>query len=295
MGSSMRRYTNIYRVKTTFSTPLGMSEFLALVMPFIIHFILGDGHSVRTRILAIISAPVMVVAIAMTDSRLGLVGSMISLLSYSFAWALLRWMRNKGELIGPALLSCYPAGAMGLIAATFVSKRLHDMVWGGGVKQSSSNSRITQLKQGLPHIFHNPLGYGAGRAGPVLGYAPGSFVTVDDYYLSVTLDYGVMGLAIFIGIFASALYNATIYILRTVKSHDKEIQFLLPLAVVVFEFMVMKMVFSEEANHPLVFINLGMIACIIWKARTQEASEPAAAAAPAPPRRPFPIGQELPA
>ena len=40
-ASIVRSATGLYRAKAVFSTPLGLAEFLALLTPFAIHFVIG--------------------------------------------------------------------------------------------------------------------------------------------------------------------------------------------------------------------------------------------------------------
>ena len=55
----------------TQSTSLGFSEHLALAAPFFMHFALGDGYKLSTRIMAAVCLPLVFTVILSTQARLG--------------------------------------------------------------------------------------------------------------------------------------------------------------------------------------------------------------------------------
>ena len=97
-------------------------------------------------------------------------------------------------------------------------------------------------------------------------------LTIDSYYLSMLVDYGIVGFLVFYGMFAASIfYSAKASLAADLKSPDN--LFLAPIAISLTNFFVIKSVFSQEDNHPLVFMMMGMAAALVVRAR---------AAAPAP-------------
>jgi hypothetical protein len=269
--SNFRSNTYAYRSKATFTTPLGLAEFLALSVPLIMQFAIG-AYSRLIKLLALASLPVVIWCIVNTDSRLGLVGSLVAFLAMTLAWAVTRWRRNTTDLLGPVVLLAYPVMAAIVVGMTFASHRLHTMVWGGGAQQSSTMARQIQWDLGRPKIVKNPFGYGAGESGPVVGYRVTDLYSVDTYYLTLLVDYGVLGFALFILAFGSAIWYGGVNALTAVNNRDqrRDIAFLTPLAVALVAFLVIKSVFSQQDLHPLLFLEASMIAALSYRVRAGE-------------------------
>lgn len=272
LTSAFRSATGEYRVKSTFSTPLGLAEFIALCLPFIMHFMLGP-FSVKVRLIAIPTFFIAFFANVTTGSRLGMVGSLLGILIYTLIWATLRWRRNKMGIIGPSLLLAYPAFAVVLGAASFMIPRFRRSIWGGGATAASDATRAAQLEMGIPKIIQNPFGYGIGRGAETVGTRGGGGVlTIDNYYLSVAVEYGVFGFFLFYGLILAAIIYAVRAVIRT--PCGRETSFLTPLAVALSSFFIIKWVFAQQDNHPLVFMMLGMIVALLWRLQKAENSAP---------------------
>lgn len=92
-------------------------------------------------------------------------------------------------------------------------------------------------------------------------------LTVDTYYLSVMLDFGLLALPVFILMFGLPIWFGF-------KSHTKatsqEATLVAPLAIGLFNFTVIKSVLSSEGNMPLAFIMLGCILGLLWRQQQEE-------------------------
>jgi hypothetical protein len=78
------------------------------------------------------------------------------------------------------------------------------------------------------------------------------------------------------------------------ERNDGEFQWLGPLAIALFNFIVSKSVFSSEENHPLIFVLLGIVVALAYRAQVpKDASFPEARAAQDVPRR-SPVAVKLP-
>jgi hypothetical protein len=255
-----RAYTNGYRIDSTFGTPLGLSEYIALTFPFVLYFGL-HGQAVWLRLLAVSSIPFLIFVVVLTDSRLGMVGCFLALLIYPLVEGLRLWRRNRSSIVGPAIVSAYPVLFVAAIAATFTVGKIRRYIWGGGAQQASTNSRVAQYHLGLPKVLHNPLGYGIGQGADTLAFAPFGVETIDTYYLMVALEYGVIGFVVYYSLIAYAIFKSARYGLNS-YSNDAEQAYLTPIAISLFSFLVVKSVFSQQDNHPLIFMMLGAIVAI---------------------------------
>lgn len=264
LAGGFRSATGAYRISSTFSTPLGLAEYIAFAMPFAIHFVMGD-YRWFTKIAAATSIPFMVFVVISTDSRLGIAGCLLACLLYSAYWAALRWKTRKESLFGPAIVIAYPAIFGMAIAATFLVGRLRNSVWGNGAQQDSTNARIEQWNLGIPKIIRNPFGYGIGQGGLTLDYhLPSGLITIDSHYLAMVLEYGPMGFILYFAVFILAIAAACYYGLLS-STRDREYAFLVPIAIALTNFMVIKSVFSQQDNHPLVYMMLGMVVALVHR------------------------------
>jgi hypothetical protein len=265
----VRAGVGVYRVQSTQTTPLGLAEMLALSMPFFLHFALGKYH-VIVKTFCTLMIPILLYVILLTQSRLGLVGSGLGILLYVLAWAVRRWVSDKGGMIGISVTMAFPALFALALGVSLAIGRIRSKVWGGGAQAGSNQSRVDQFHKAVPMLEVRPWGFGVGQGTDSLGYeAPGSYmVTIDSYYLLLALDYGVAGLAVWFAIMLSGIYYGARYV-PLAPADDADYQFLPSITIALAVFMVVKMVFAQADNHPIVFMMLGMIAALVYRIRKE--------------------------
>jgi hypothetical protein len=264
LAGGQRSALGTHRVQSTFSTSLGLSEFLALSIPFVLHFVRPE-FDWKMRLAAMISVPTFVYVIVISQSRLGLVGSVVSLIAFIFIWAYRRRISNKGNPFWAGIVFGYPAIASLIFASTFFVGRIHARVWGNGPQQFSDQSRIEQWHMGIPKILTHPWGYGIGNGTQALGFTDlGGFATIDSYYLLIALEYGVLGFVTYFGVFLLAIYLAGKRIaLENIL--DGENALLVSIGVSLLNFIVVKSVFAQADNHAIVFMILGMLVALLHR------------------------------
>ncbi|MBN9544677.1 MAG: O-antigen ligase family protein [Alphaproteobacteria bacterium] len=264
LAGSQRSALGTHRVQSVFTTSLGLSEFLALTIPFVMHFV-GSEFNWKLRIAALISIPTFVFVIVISQSRLGLVGSLVSLLAFIFIWAFRRRIADKNNPFWTGILVAYPVISSLIVASTFFVGRIHARVWGNGPQQFSDQSRIEQWKLGIPKIISHPWGYGIGKGNESLGFLDqGGFGTIDSYYLLIALEYGIVGFVIYYGLIFFALYLAG---KRAISPEPLrgENALLIPIGIALANFIVIKSVFAQSDNHPIVFMILGMLVALLYR------------------------------
>lgn len=260
LAGGARAATGIYRVQTRFTTSLGLAEFLAFSLPFVLH-ITVTTRSLWVRLFGVATVPAVFWLVVKTDSRLGAIGFFLTLLIYLLFWGANRWSTNKQSLFGPAVTIAYPVMFVGFILATFYVGRLRAMVWGTGAQAASTETRQAMYRAGVPMILQNPIGHGVGEGASTLGFYNGAGVlTIDTYYLAVGLEYGVVGFLVFYGMFLTAIWRSGTTAFRTT---DPEIAYLAPIAIAFVNFVVIKSVFSQQDNHSLIFAMLGMVVALV--------------------------------
>lgn len=264
LAGVVRSVKGIHRVQSISSTPLGLSELLGLAAPFALHFAIG-AYKLPVRIFAALFLPLALQLVLLSDSRLGSVALLGAVLGYVFILSLINWRRNTHSLIAPALVLSYPAIFTVTIMATFLIGRIRNRVWGGGAEQASNESRSTQWEMGIPKILDHPLGHGIGGAARNLGYIQqGGILTIDSYYLTLLMDLGFLGLIVYFSMFLRGAYisvrSAALF------KAEGELTLLLPMSVALMNFVVVKSVFSQDDNHPIVFMILGGVIALTYRA-----------------------------
>jgi hypothetical protein len=287
LAGGSRAATGKYRVISTFTTPLGFAEYLALITPFLIHFVMGAFRPI-VRIAAAFALPFTFFMVTLTDSRLGAAGFLLSFVLYLAAWGVLRWRNHHGSLFGPAVTLAYPLLFAGFIAATFTIGRLRRLVWGGGEHQFSTEAREIQYAQGFDILAGNPIGHGIGMGAERLGYTNlAGVLTIDTYYLLIALEYGLIGFALYYGMLLLGIGKAGSTLLNA-REPDRETLLLVPLAISMVVFVVIKSVFSQESNHSIIYMMLAAIMALSARLKARpvaQAGEPQASLAPAIPVR----------
>ena len=277
LQGSERYGSSFYRIQTKFFTPISFAEYLALTAPFVLHWMMTAERLVA-RIAAGALLPLIFLAIVGTDSRLGAAGFMLTFMIYALYWGVRRWRYAKGSILGPAIVLAYPVLFGVFMAATVFVGRLRKMVWGGGQHASSDEARQEQIQMAIPLLKSHPWGYGAGMGGETLGYvSPGGVLTIDSYYLTMLLDIGVLGFAIFLAMFLAGIWIGA---RRAIDAPEGETLWIAPATIALLNFIIIKAVLSQVENHPLVFALLGMVVALGWRIR-QAGDEPGMGPLPA--------------
>jgi hypothetical protein len=272
---------DVYRVQSTFSTPLGLAEYLALALPFVLHFIMGAYHWV-IRLAAVITVPFLLFIILATDARLGLIGFFTAGLLYLLVWAVLRWRRSKSDLFGPAIALGYPVIICLAIASTLFVGRIREKVWGSGQYDASTEGRTEMYQKGIPMILQHPFGHGPGMGAAALGITnPAGVLTIDTYYLAIGLDYGILGFFTYYAMILVAISYGAKYAFKS-DAQKGEFGFFIPLTISLTNFFVIKSVFSNDDNHPLAFMMMGMIVALVYRFQQVQLREAIAAGASSP-------------
>ncbi len=261
LATHVRSGDGTYRTQSTFSTSLGFGEYLALTFPFILHFLFGK-YKPFTKTVAFLSIPPMMLFIYITGSRLAVVGALMSYILYYTIWAVLRWRSNRQSLVAPAMLLALPGGAGILGALILFWPRLHNAVIGSGAAQYSTDARKAQVALAIPKAISHPWGYGMGMSADTVGFTnPSGFLTLDSYYLTVLIEYGIIGFIVYFGLLAASIFYAARFSSISQRMNS-EYSYLIPLAIAMSNFFVIKSVFSQQDNHPIIFMFLGMIAAL---------------------------------
>jgi hypothetical protein len=279
-----RRDGGDYRVQGPFSTPLGLGEYMALTVPFLLHFVVGP-FKMWIRLLCAAILPFAINVVLWSDSRLGLIGCILSFVLFGLLYGIFWWRRHRETIIGPAIVLAYPAVMATVFAATLIVGRIRERIWGSGQYEASNEGRSEMYRVGIPMVLKHPWGYGPGRGAETLGITNlEGVITIDTYYMLIALEYGIIGFFLYYGAMAIAIWTAGRDAV-TVSDRKSEEMLLIPLVVAMTNFFIIKSVFSNDDNHPLVYMMMGMILALVWRHRHTAKPANDAIPAPSPPAR----------
>lgn len=121
-------------------------------------------------------------------------------------------------------------------------------------------------------ILQNPWGFGADKGPVALGYRlPNGMLTIDSYYLSIGLDYGVIGFVAFYTMILTAIYLC-VRVYLTVA--DDEAKFAAPIGVTLGAYLVIKSVLSQPQNQWLLYILIGAALTLNYRFGPRKALKP---------------------
>lgn len=266
------RLTGQYRVQTTATTPLSFAEMMVLCVPFL--FYLMQKYPKPSVILGCLVVDGLIIyGLIQADARLGFVGLIIGHVLYFLFYALDKRRQDRNSLMGAGLVVSIPVFMVLVTLAVLFIGRLRVRVLGGGQHESSNDARIEQMNIAFEKIWASPIfGFGSGEGGPRIGFMNGEgVVTIDSYYLMVMMDYGFVGFLVFYGMLIYSIYVCA-KIAMTAKGADTR-RMAAVIAIFISEFLVIKSVLAQEANHPLAFMMLGAVATVAYSARTQTADD----------------------
>ena len=269
LSSQARAGADVYRLHSTYATSLSYAEYLAITFPFVVYFCVNAKTPIR-RTLLFAGCTMCALAMYWTNARSGVIGFFSTLFLSVLYGAYRRWRRNPGALLPAATLFAYPAAALVFVILVIAWPRLHVAVLGGGAQQASSEARGVQWSTGVRIIAKNPVGHGAGRSGEVLGYTnSGGELTIDTFYLSLLLDYGIVGFTLFMGLFVWASWVA---FRMFVRAPPGEMALAGPISIGLLNFAVVKSVLSSEINIPIAFLMAGLVFGLAWREQHRSAT-----------------------
>jgi O-Antigen ligase len=253
----------VYRAQSTFGNALGLAEYGAVILPFLINFLIGS-YGALTRWAAALSIPFLLVVVFLTGSRLGLVGCFASAILTGVAWAGPKWARDRNAVIAPIVF----LGTAAILPAAFASVYLVGFVHSkvlGGAASASTVARDTQTKMAIPKLLTHPFGHGIGTGASALGFhTPSGFLTIDSYYLNELMEFGFLGFLLFYGMFFLAVWQCGKLLLKY-RGVDPEVEILKPIGIAIVTFLIIKSVFSETYNHPIMFMMLAFVVALTYR------------------------------
>jgi len=187
-----------FRAQASHTHPLSLGEHMAFVAPFALA-LAARAADARARWRWSSAFALILLGAVATNSRGAALGMTIAL-GLIF---IVRFFRQSRAARFRPLVGL--GAAVLLVASPVIAAGAYAMVTGkGGVSASNSTqSRLDQMQQAWPKIMKRPvLGYGTGRSSRILGFW-GQTLTIDNYYLTLALDFGIPGPLAFLAMLAT--------------------------------------------------------------------------------------------
>lgn len=190
-----------FRAQVSHTHPLSLGEHMAFVVPFALA-LAARAKDPRSRWLWGAAFMLILLGAVATNSRGAALGMTIALGFMAGVFAVRFFRKPRAARFRPILGL---ATALLLLASPILAAGTYAMITGkGGVSASNSTqSRLDQMEQAWPKILKRPmLGYGTGRSSRILGFW-GQTLTIDNYYLTLALDFGLPGPLAFVSMLAA--------------------------------------------------------------------------------------------
>ncbi|MFN3514876.1 MAG: O-antigen ligase family protein [Phenylobacterium sp.] len=284
LAGTARAAIGIHRVQSTATTSLGMAEMIAMSTPFFIHILIYK-RNIFIKAACAISLLFLFNILTYSQSRLGMVGFFLSILFSLLFWGATNWWKDRRSLFGPAVVLSYPLMFCGFIVASFFVGRLRNMVWGNAAHQPSNEGRMMQYELGFSKFLKNPFGYGVGQGAETLGvYNRAGVMTIDTYYILILLEYGLIGFLAFYLMWVMGIFQG-VKSLRQPQAYTSNNSYAVPAIISLINFVIIKSIFSNQDNHPIAYMMLGLVVAISARVGQANAAAPQKSTALAPASR----------
>lgn len=190
-----------FRAQASHTHPLSLGEHMAFAAPFALALAARTIDPKARWLWAAAFLLILVGAVA-TNSRGAALGMAIGL-GFMAAIFTIRFFGKARAARYRPLVGL--ATALLILSSPVIAAGAYAMISGkGGVSASNSTqSRLEQIEQAWPKILKRPaLGYGTGRSSRILGFW-GQTLTIDNYYLTLALDFGFPGPLAFLAALAA--------------------------------------------------------------------------------------------
>lgn len=197
------------RVMSTILDPNSLGAFLAFPIVYSSYFLFAKKGKQSWKVLSdewlMLLLTASVVCLIFTFSRSGEITAIVSIITLVFIVAESKKAHARKYL--PYALVCFVVVASLLVVSknTYIVQNvlLHS---DKATKQEDPNQlRVSLSKIVVNRIKQRPIGYGPGTAGIVSISNPKGTQLTENYYLQIAYEVGVLGLAVFVGIYTVIL------------------------------------------------------------------------------------------
>lgn len=269
-----------YRIRSTFGIVLYYSQYISMVYPILLYFMLRMRGTAR-----IVLLPLIILLVLHTVWFANARTSSMALLLAVFGIPGLILLRNvvwrrDGDPFKTLFQSVMLAATVAVLGGAIASSHRAQMYTIGGDQHAASNlTRDRQWDNTWEQLARNPIGVGLGNSPTYVGTSGRASQIVDSLYINMLVDVGPIG---FIAFFGFLLRLIWLGIMTYLRARDELDELAGPLSLCLFGLVVTAYVISYTDNNYLAMIYGVMI--ILLHRRQQQAID-AEAQAPALPSR----------
>ena len=188
----------VFRAQGTHTHPLSLGEYVAFAAPFATIFMIR-AKQLAPKLLWGAAVLILIAGAAATSSRGAALAIAVSFIATA-AILLQRSFRDGISARYAPVVAFFVLCTVVMAPAGFIAAEKVISGDSGTSATNSSQARLDQIEMAWPKILKRPVGgYGTGRATRILGYW-GRSLTLDNYYLTLALDFGFPGPIIFAGL-----------------------------------------------------------------------------------------------
>lgn len=249
-----------YRVQSTFIHPLAFGSYLVLVLPLAIYCV-KRARTAGMRTIFLGAIALMWVNAIFTGSRAAvLVMGLILLVHWiQLNVGILKSRSHLKRAIGIfnlCLVLLVIAVAIP-IAQNMISGKSED-------EKSSSAGRIVQLTRGAQSVADHPLlGVGPRMAGKYAGISDSYGATVDNWYLTIVVESGIVALVCFVSILLTIVWQS-IRLARAYRDKNRLVDLFHSFGVSVGAFGLFLVILSlHDETFPFLFLLLGTLFSLV--------------------------------
>ncbi len=245
------------RIQSTFANNLLLSQYGIMLLP-LVYIYIKRKNSLLTIYIGILSGLLLIYNIINTRSRTGL----ILIVFFVLLTILIQFYKNispKKSLISLSISYVFPPVVLMTIyfttikiIALFNNESLLDKI--------GYAMRFLQFGKAMPLIFKNPIwGYGPGNAASIIGIGAKNSPTVDNYYLTLGAESGIIAsiLLILILLFSTSL-GLRLYLKSNIE--DKLLVYGISTSIILFSLNIFTL--SLKQNFPLLFLMIAGLVVI---------------------------------
>ena len=194
------------RILSTLRGPNSLGAYLIFWVPFLAIMVQRYyKHSAKVKILLLVLTITTLITLYGSRSRSGMLGVIISLIAVTLLATNKKWRKIFSQLLiaGFVIFSLLLAFSWN---SSFIQTNLNHKDPGEASEVNSDNQRLEYISNSIRTIITNPLGAGAGTVNLASTYGENP-VTVENYYLHIAQQYGVVGLILFLTILIVVNYE----------------------------------------------------------------------------------------
>jgi len=195
------KYRGGYRIMSVYNNSLVYSQLLLMSVPLFLSYFFVNRR-LTFKFFAVVNLLVILILQQATYSRAGLLLTLVTPVIFFFLYMYKRLSDRSSRILFLWLFG-FISIVVGYFFSIYLEKFFMIISYGDFLMFDSANARLLQYYRGMDYFLDNPFfGYGAYGSLQIMS----TLRSIDNYYLSTLLDYGLVGFFSFL-FFNFAFFN----------------------------------------------------------------------------------------